>query len=354
MAVSAAAQDFPVDPAAKTAMPEELSKMLLGIQLYQNHAFVPPVLPLEEIWRAGMVTLNAAQGYIYKEGAPAMVLVPSLINKAHILDLMEGRSLLRFLAGQGINAYLLDWGQSTADDAQKTVDDLVTQRLVPALKFLRSRAGGPVHALGYCMGGTLLTAAAVHETPASLVMLAAPWDFHAGSQALLNRVKFWAPSAAPQIAEKGFLPMDWAQVVFASLDPFMAARKFSKFSEMDQESEEARLFVAVEDWLNDGVDLPSAMAQHCIQSWFMENAPGRRGWQVGGKNITPGAIQCSALIVASSQDRLVEYETAAALGSIKDAVILDPACGHIGMIAGREAQQKVWAPIVGFIKGASK
>lgn len=322
--------------------------MLLGIRLYQNHKYRPEPLKLDTIWRQGSASLKVIPGQAPGAGKAAVLLVPSLINKAHILDLMEDRSLLRFFAAQGFSVSLLDWGDISSDPGQQDIDGIIMRRLVPAIEALCEQEGRPVHALGYCMGGTLLTGAAIHaqKNLASITLLAAPWDFHGGSQALLNRVKFWAPSAMPLIEEKGLLPVDWIQAVFASLDPFMAAEKFAKFADMKQDSPEARLFVAVEDWLNDGVDLPSPVAQHCIKDWFFENRPGTGEWTVGGEEIKAQQIKCPALIVASKRDRLVEFDTAAMLHKkIKGAELISPDCGHIGMIAGSKSVELAWKPI---------
>lgn len=332
--------------------PQELEKMLLGIKLYQEHAFAPARAPLKKIWGAGTASLHAIPGHAYAAHKPALVLVPSLINKAYILDLMPGRSLLHFMAVQGIDPYLLDWGTSAQDESQQDIDGTIMGRLIPALRAAAQQHGAPVHALGYCMGGTLLTGAAARapEALASITLLAAPWDFHAGSQALLDRVKFWAPTAFPLIDEKGLLPVDWIQVVFASLDPFMAARKFARFADMEQDSDEAHLFVAVEDWLNDGVDLPSGVAQQCIKEWFFENRPGKGAWMVGGAPVIPEEIQCPALIITSEKDRLVEYDTAAGLAAqMPRGEVLAPASGHIGMIAGGQALSEVWQPLARWI-----
>ena len=327
--------------------------MLLGIRLYQNHKFYPKRGSLTELWRAGEVSVSAIQGHYYQAGGAPVLLIPSLINKAYILDLLPERSLLRFLAAQGLNPYLLDWGISTKDEGQADFEGLISQRLVPALGFLAGHEKRPAHALGYCMGGTLLMGAsnAAKNHLASIIMLAAPWDFHAGSQALLDRVKFWTPSALPLIDEKGLLPVDWIQVVFASLDPFMAARKFAAFADMRQDAEEAHLFVAVEDWLNDGVDLPAKVAQYCIRDWFFENRPGKGSWIVAGEPIVPEEISTPALIITSEKDRLVEFDTAAGLaGQMENATLLKPVSGHIGMIAGGKAVEQVWGPLAQWIK----
>lgn len=332
---------------------ESLKAMLLGIQKYQQHPHPQEIQPLEDVYQLGTVKLRAIPGYepITKD-QPVMVLVPSMVNKAYILDLLPDRSLMRWLGQQGIMPYLLDWGDVTQDPGQADINGIIMKRLVPMIRHAAAMAGRPVHVMGYCMGGTLLAGAALHavESIKSLIFLAAPWDFHAGTRSLLDRVKFWAPSAFPLIAEKGVLPVDWMQMLFASLNPHSSEKKFAAFVDMAPESEEARLFVAVEDWLNDGTDFPSAVAQQCIKEWFFENSPARSEWQVGGRFIHPEDFQCPALIVASDKDRLVEQQTAVALADqMKQASTINPSCGHIGMIAGGQAVVKVWTPIAEWV-----
>ena len=62
----------------------------------------PPVL-----WHEGH---DAAARLRAAPAAPPVLVVPSLINRAYILDLAPGKSLLRFLAGQGLRPLLVDWG----------------------------------------------------------------------------------------------------------------------------------------------------------------------------------------------------------------------------------------------------
>lgn len=332
-------------------MMQGLTKMLQGVQMYQAHPYKRTLPELPLIYKSGTVTVGkaAAAGSTGR----ALVLVPSLINRSHILDLCEERSFARWISEQGVNSYLLDWGDVTGDPAQKDIETLIMKRLVPALAYIAEEEGRPVAALGYCMGGTLLMGAAMHTDAAvdRLIMLAAPWDFHAGSQALLTRMKFWAPSARPYIESGRALPVEGIQTLFASLDPAMAVRKFSGFADMDQDSAEARLFVATEDWLNEGVALPAAVARECVDGWFMDNVTGRGAWQVGGRTVDPVMLRQEILVVSSTRDRLVEYASAAALaGQAKKAEILSPDCGHIGMIAGKHSIEKVWQPIARWLR----
>lgn len=166
------------------------------------------------------------------------------------------------------------------EDSSITIETLVCDRLGGALQHLRDQAKAKkcnIHGLGYCMGGALSLGLAAQNSGLfnSLTLLATPWDFYAGQKTLLHHVRFWTPSAMSRIENKNYLSADQLQSLFASVDPMLAQKKFSRFSKMDMESEEARIFVAVEDWLNDGKDLPAGIARECIMDWFIHNGPVR-------------------------------------------------------------------------------
>lgn len=314
-----------------------LRGLMAGIRKYQLHPYERTLPELPVAWQAGEVRVFDAGG----TGRP-LLLVPSMINGSAILDLIEGRSLARWLAGQGRRVYLLDWGRSTADDGQATVDALLQKRLLPALAF--AATDGPADALGYCMGGTLLAAAAQAQAGqiGKLVFLATPWDFHAGDKKLQSMVQYWSASGLALAAQQGVLPADWVQTVFASVDPPMAVRKFTDFAAMDDADPRAALFVAVEDWLNDAADLPHDIAQMCIQDWYIDNAPARGAW----RGIDPCTMAAPALVVAARRDRLVPPESSRALfGLLPHAAWQSPETGHIGLIAGENAIADIWEPI---------
>jgi polyhydroxyalkanoate synthase len=331
-------------------MGEDMVPMLRGIQEYQKHPYTARRSERDILWNAGSASVQRVRSSD-PEGVPIM-LIPSIINDASILDLCETRSLAAWLGGQGCDVYILDWGNLCDDPSQDSLTMIIQDRLIPAAKFVQERTGEAVSTLGYCMGGTMLAAAAqvAPEVFGPLIFLAAPWDFSAGKQHLTRRVQFWAPQTMPRVMEKGFLPADWVQGIFASLDPELAKRKFSRFAEMDQSSEQAELFVAVEDWINSGPDIPAGVAHETIRSWFIENRPGQGRWEVAGHVIDPASLPHKALVIASSEDKLVDYESARVLGSlVPNAESFNPECGHIGVIAGRNAVDGVWTRIRDFI-----
>lgn len=335
------------------------TEMVRGIQLYQRSQYEPLSSRRKEIWRAGQTSLSRimdAHKNVTEQKRDICVLVPSLINGSAILDLCAERSLAQWLTTQGIDVYLLDWGDLMKEEPSITIETLVCDRLGTALRFLSNKVTGEernIHVLGYCMGGALALGLAARspELLDTLTLLATPWDFHAGERKMLSHVQFWAPSAMNVIESKNFLSADQLQSLFAGIDPMLTHKKFSRFSKMEMESEEARIFIAVEDWLNDGKDLPAGIARECIMDWFIHNGPYSGSWILKGDAIDLAKINIPIHIVASKTDRLVEYEAALGVRSIlTQASLTEPDCGHIGMIAGKRSVEQVWQPIARWMK----
>lgn len=344
LALSASAQHTDSDDDARVYA----EKMLQGIRKYQLHPYKRPEPDRKIIWESGQVSLLAFEA---DEPKGSLFVVPSMVNRAYILDLMERQSFCAWFAKQGFNTYLLDWGDPQNDEGQANLETLFQARFLPALEACYKRAGQErLHVLGYCMGGTL-SAALVQLRPdmiRSLCLLAAPWDFEAEGGDLSKWVKFWTPSGLSMIGQSGYLPSDWIQTVFASLDPFHTAQKFTDFCDMPEDGEKTEIFVAVEDWLNDAVALPGELAKECLQHWFIENRPYQGGWQVNGVAIDPAQISAPVLVVASENDRLVPFQSSMAFAEKAGAKIMRALCGHIGFMASQRALDEVWSQILKF------
>lgn len=324
-----------------------LERMVCGIKKYQAHPYERSVAPLEKIWEEGTSHL----GFCPAEGMArdAVLLIPSMINGNEILDLLPQRSFVRWLSAQGFDVYLLDWGEPIDDEGLQDLDSGVIERLARLGSFLSERTGNPVNTIGYCMGGTLLIGAAARypDRFGKLVVLSAPWDFHAGDPRMLAQVTTGTPLALQLLEAKTSLPVDWIQNVFARVNPTLAMNKFSNFLDMVSGSPEEDVFIAVEDWLNGGQDLSAGVARACILDWYGHNKPARGQW-VDLENLAGHP----ALVVAADKDILVPPESAiVAAQQIEGADVMHPPCGHISLMAGRNAQDMVWEPIGKWLKG---
>jgi polyhydroxyalkanoate synthase len=333
-----------------------LDRLAAGIVAYRTFPARRQIAPPPVAWREGTTRLldfSAARGKA-KTGKgvqrrPALLVVPSLINRAYVLDLDEDRSLMRFLAGEGFATYLLDWDAPGPTERRFNLGDYIAGRLSRALDAVAEHEPGrPIVMLGYCMGGLLALAAAQarQRDLAGLVLMATPWDFHAEHPEQGKLVGAMASTLEPTFAHLGEMPVDALQALFAGVDPFQIVRKFLSFAELDPESDKAKLFVALEDWLNDGVPLAAPVARECMTGWYGENTPANLRWRVAGEIVDPAKLDLPALVVIPDQDRIVPPASALALAkALPRAERLTPAAGHIGMVVGGSAKPKLWRPL---------
>jgi polyhydroxyalkanoate synthase len=323
--------------------------LIEGIAAYRRHPFHRTLTDPPAVWSEGgtrLLDYGTAAGR-------AVLFVPSLINRAYVLDLAEGHSMLRWFAGQGVRPLLLDWGWPEETERRFSLTDYVAGRLERAMAAAVRIAGTPPVLAGYCMGGTLAVAAAQRRPDliSGLALLAAPWDFHAPDPSRAAQAAETLPMLEPALAFSQSLPVDVLQSLFALLDPWGVADKYRGFARLPPDSARARLFVALEDWLNDGIPLAADVARACLGEWYGENAPARGAWRIAGLPVDPASIAMPTFVAVPGQDRIVPPESARPLARlIPGAVLHQPKAGHIGMAAGGRAETALWRPLLDWLQ----
>jgi polyhydroxyalkanoate synthase subunit PhaC len=347
----AAADPAALSKAVHAAAARRLGAFLDGLDAYRRHEFSRPRPAAETVWQGG-----GARLLDYGRGGEthAVFLVPSLVNRCYILDLLPGRSLVEFLAAQRIRPLLFDWGNIAGEEFAFDLGDFITQRLEPAFaRTLRLAAGRPLTLAGYCMGGNLALALAERRADdiANLALIATPWNFHAERPDSASALAALADVLMPGFRTLGAMPLDVLQGLFAGLDPLLAYKKFRRFAAMAPDSDEAVVFVALEDWLNDGVPLPWRVAEECLVGWYGENRPGRGTWTAAGRPVRPETFAKPSLAVIPNDDRIVPPASALALArALPNCTTLRASAGHIGMMAGSRARTELWAPLADWVR----
>jgi polyhydroxyalkanoate synthase len=292
-----------------------------------------------------------------------VLLVPSLINRHYVMDLLPGKSMAEDLVKAGHDVYCIDWGTPTSEDRLLSFDDICDRYLGRAIrKVAKASPRGKAHVLGYCLGGTLATIhASVHpEHIASLLVLAAPVRF-TGAEGLLES---WTKSSTFEVADVaaafGNVPWQLMQAAFTMLRPTLGlskavhvvdkainddpnnANKWEEFSEG---------FRALETWGNDNVSFPGECYVRYIEQLYRGDALSRGTFTLSGKPARLEAITCPTLSIVFEHDNIVPWENAAVLVekiASADKELLKLPGGHVGAVVSRSAQKKLWPRMSAF------
>jgi polyhydroxyalkanoate synthase len=153
-----------------------------------------------------------------------LLIVPPWINKFYVLDLTPEKSFIKWCVDQGLTVFCISWVNPDAHLAKKSFEDYIHEGPLAALDAIKEATGeDKVHAIGYCVGGTLLTIAlalmaARHDKRiVSATLFASQVDFtHAGDlKVFVDEEQIEAIER--KMAERGYLEGKTMATVFNML-----------------------------------------------------------------------------------------------------------------------------------------
>jgi polyhydroxyalkanoate synthase len=113
-----------------------------------------------------------------------LLIVPPWINKFYILDLTPEKSFIKWCVDQGVTVFVMSWVNPDAKLVEKSFEGYMREGVIAALDAVEAATGEKqVNAIGYCVGGTLLSitlaylAAKKQNRVKSATLFAAQVDF---------------------------------------------------------------------------------------------------------------------------------------------------------------------------------
>jgi polyhydroxyalkanoate synthase len=165
-----------LDREAHMAPPPDTENFVPGKQV--------ALTPGKVIFRNSLIELIQYSPRTDTVQAEPMLIVPAWIMKYYILDLSRHNSLVRYLVDNGHTVFMISWHNPTAQDRDVGLDNYLSDGVLAAVKAVQSVVPGKkIDAVGYCLGGTLLSVAAAYlsvsaDDPFNTVtLLAAQTDF---------------------------------------------------------------------------------------------------------------------------------------------------------------------------------
>ncbi len=267
-----------------------------------------------------------------------VLLVPSVINRPYILDLMDGVSVVQALLDQGFDVYCIDWGDPTPAHEKDDLQTYVT-RLEAFLAATCADAGtADAHLLGQCLGGTLTTilGAVADDKVRSLVNLTAPISFDdTGILSAWSRAPFFDARAFAEVF--GNVPTFITQPSFVLLKPLSQPSKIFRLFQNLGNEKFLTFFAALETWINDNVSIAKGFYVDLITGLYREDALVRGKLEINGRQVVLENVEKPILTIAASEDHIVPPPSALVgqehfSAKVNETLVIPG--GHIGVVVG--------------------
>ncbi|ADQ68533.1 poly(R)-hydroxyalkanoic acid synthase, class III, PhaC subunit [Halogeometricum borinquense DSM 11551] len=281
-----------------------------------------------------------------------ILIVYALINRPYILDLQPNRSVVRTLLDQGLDVYLIDWGEPSRLDASLTLDDYVNRYIENCVDVVRDRSDqDSINVLGYCMGGTMSAMyTALHpEKVRNLGLMASGLCFNdtGGTLEFWGDEEYYNPEAVTDVS--GNVPSEFLDVGFALMDPVdnYLTKYIRLFENLDNDSF-VENFARMEKWLSDGIDVAGETYNQFLQDIYQDNKLVNGELMLGEQHVDLANIDMPVIQIIGEHDHLIPPESSIPFNDAiasDDTMVIEFPTGHIGLSVSSKSHAELWPQV---------
>lgn len=310
------------------------------------------VTPSRPIYREDSLRLLRYESQVEQQYDTPVLFVFALVNRPYILDLKEGKSVVRHFVDHGFDTYKIDWGVPGDGDRYLSLEDYVLRYMDHCVDKIRQRTGqDKINIVGYCMGGSMsaMYAALRPEKVKNLILMAAPvdWSSRESLLSVWTDEKYFDVDRMLEV--HGNAPAGWLQTSFQLLKPVsnLLEKPLNFYDNMDSEKY-LEDFFAMETWLNDNIPVAGETFRQFVKYCFQQNKLINGELEIGDEVVDLQNIECPILNLVATHDHLVPPSQSLpfndAVGS-RDRKTVDFKAGHIGLAVGSRAHRELWPKV---------
>ena len=281
--------------------------------------------PGQVIYRNRLMELIQYQPTCEKVHPEPILIVPAWIMKYYILDLSPGNSLIKYLVDQGHTVFVISWLNPASEDRDLGMDDYLRLGVMDAMDAVGLVVPKKkVHAVGYCLGGTLLAIAAAamgrdgDDRLTTVSLLAAQTDFsEPGALGLfIDEAQITALEAL--MSGRGYL--DSMQMASSFLWINANDLVWSRMTKDYLLGERATMNDLMA-WNADGTRLPSRMHSQYLRRLFLHNDLSGGRYPAEGRTVDLKDITCPVFCIGTAHDQVAPWRSVYKLHGLTPAPI---------------------------------
>lgn len=252
-----------------------------------------------------------------------VLIVPAWIMKYYVLDLEPHNSMVKFLVDRGFTVFAISWKNPTAEDRDLGLDDYHRLGVRTALDTInRAAPDQPVHAVGYCLGGTLLSMVAAvlgrerSKALKTVTLLAAQTDFSDPGELSLFIDESQVHWLEGQMARQGFLDKTQMRATFQMLRSRDLVWSYRLATYLLGDRTPMSALMA---WNADGTRLPQRMHSEYLRALYLDNALAHGEFRLGDVPISLADIRVPIFNVGTVQDHVAPWRSVFKLHQFTEA-----------------------------------
>jgi polyhydroxyalkanoate synthase subunit PhaC len=237
-----------------------------------------------------------------------VLIVPPWINKYYILDLRPEKSFIKWCVDQGLTVFVISWVNPDARLAKKSFEEYMRQGPFEALDVIGKVTGeAEVHAIGYCVGGTLLAVALAYlaaqgQNPIlSATFFAAQVDFTYAGDLLVFVDEEQVCALERQMEERGFLEGEKMATAFNLLrsNDLIWPYVINNYLKGKAPFPFDLLY-----WNSDATRMPAANHSFYLRNCYLENKLTKGEMVVGGRTLELHKVKIPIYNLATREDHI--------------------------------------------------
>ncbi len=270
------------------------------------------VTPGKVVFQNDLMQLLHYQPTTEKQFVNPLLIIPPWINKFYILDLRPENSFIRWATDQGHSVYVISWVNPTADLRDKDFTSYMLEGPLAAVEAIERDTGTKkVNAIGYCLGGTLLSATLAYAAKkkinsfASATFFTTLVDFEQAGELSVVVDEEQIQLIERKMHEKGYLDGAEMASTFNSLrsNDLIWSFVVSNYLMGKEPFPFDLLF-----WNSDSTRLPEAMHSFYLRNMYQKNLmrePG--GISMNEQPIDLGDIETPTYFLATKEDHIAPW-----------------------------------------------